>query len=601
MNWLDMRCSLVVYPANELLAAGWRLSRSCWIALAVLYCVQLTAVAQPTSHQIRLELVQPTPVPFVHTTGSTGQRYVVEPMTAGLALFDYDGDGLIDVYLLNGVMLPKTPADGPHWFDRLVNNQAATEAAEPLRGNRLYRNLGQWRFEDVTDAAGVGKMGYGLGVVAGDLNNDGYPDLYVSNFGPNDAYLNQGDGTFTEATETLGLLDSGLSGGGRFGAGVCLLDIDNDGNLDLYCANYQEFTFDKHFQKQIGEHFYHPGPQDFPPAPDLLFRNLGDGRFQDISQEAGINSKAAPGMGVIAADFNADGAIDIFVANDSYPNFLFINDGSGHFSEEALISGVAFDRLGRSNGNMGVDCGDFDNDGLLDLFTTTYQDEMPVLYRQLADGIFEDATHRVRIAPALLPHVNWGTGFIDLDHDGHKDLYVACGHFMDNIQYLDDRTAVKVSDFVLQNNGLGGFVDVTQASGVADFPLESSRGAAFDDLDNDGGVDVVVLNSDAPPSFIRNQSTVQNWVVCELIGTASNRSAAGAVLQLTCGGVTQTAAVHVGRGYQSHYGTRVHFGLGNQSTFQFTIRWPCGLVQEFESQEANRLFRVIEGDPRLYP
>lgn len=591
-----MRCSVDVSPAKGLSPAGWLLNRSCSIAFAGWCGLQSFAVAQPPPDPIRLELVQPTPVPFLHTTGSTGQRYVVEPMSAGLALFDYDGDGLIDVYLLNGAMLPKTPQAGPVWLDKLLTNQDATQAAGPPRSNRLYRNLGNWQFEDVTEATGVGDPGYGLGVVAGDLNNDGQPDLYVSNFGPNVAYLNNGDGTFTEATETLGLSD-----GGRFGAGVCLLDIDNDGNLDLYCANYQEFTFDKHFQKQIGEHFYHPGPQDFPPAHDLLFRNLGDGRFQDISQAAGINEKAAPGMGVIAADFNADGAVDIFVANDSFPNFLFINDGSGHFSEEALISGVAFDRLGRSNGNMGVDCGDFDNDGLLDLFTTTYQDEMPVLYRQLADGFFDDATHRVRIAPALLPHVNWGTGFIDLDNDGHKDLYVACGHFMDNIQYLDDRTAVKVSDFVLHNNGLGAFVNATQASGVAGFPLESSRGAAFDDLDNDGRVDVVVLNSDARPSFIRNQSTLQNWVACELIGTASNRNAAGAVLQLTCGGVTQTAAVHAGRGYQSHYGTRVHFGLGDRSTFQLTIRWPSGLVQDFESQEVNRLLRVIEGDPRLYP
>jgi enediyne biosynthesis protein E4 len=520
---------------------------------------------------IALGLLKPTPVPFQHTIGASGKRYVVEPMTAGLALFDYDGDGFIDVYFVNGAPLPGTPK------------------VDPQPTNRLYRNLGDWHFVDVTEAAHVGDTGYGLGVAAGDIDNDGDPDIYVSNFEKDVFFLNNGDGTFTEAAT-----DCGLDDGNRFGAGVCMLDIDNDGNLDIYCANYQYFTFDKHFQQTIGDYQYHPGPHDFPPADDLLFHSSGDGTFTDVSASCGIRVKPAPGMGVVSADFDGNGAADILVANDSFPNFLFLNDGTGKFSEEALIAGVALDRLARPNGNMGVDCGDVDNDGMLDIFTTTYQDEMPVLYQQVAPGVFEDTTNRAKIASGMLPHVTWGLGIVDFDNDADKDIYVACGHFLDNIQHLDDRTSVKVNNFVMENNGRGVFEDVTEAVGAAVEPIESSRGAAFDDLNNDGLIDIVVINSDSAPSFIENRSPAQHWIAFELVGTQSSRDAAGAIVRVRTDLQTQMAVVHLGRSYQSHFGTRLHFGLGKQTAGEVEIRWPSGTVQKSSFSEANQVFRIIE-------
>jgi hypothetical protein len=536
------------------------------------------AMAQVDLAEFQLKLMQPKTIPFVHSTGATGQRYVVEPMSAGLALFDYDGDGLIDVYLLNGAPLP-------------LNAESRTH--EP---NRLYRNLGNWLFQDVTASAGVGDYGYGLGVVAGDTDNDGDLDLYVTNFGENVFYVNNGDGSFSKRTT-----ESGLSDGGKFGAGACLLDIDSDGDNDLYCANYQKFTFDKHFQQRIGDYFFHPGPRDFPAEDDLLFENMGDGTFRDISVQSGIRVQPAPGMGVIAGDFNGDRWPDIFVCNDSFANFLFINDGKGKFTEEALISGLAFDRLGKANGNMGVDSGDFDNDGKVDLLTTTYQNEMPVLYRQIDSGLFEDATNTSRIAPELYPHVNWGTGFVDFNNDGNKDLYIACGHFLDNIKHLDDRTSVEVHNYVLVNQGNGRFVDASQSTKSDVAPIESSRGAAFDDLDNDGRVDIVVLNSDAPVSVIQNISKTKNWVAFHLVGVKCNRDAAGAVLRLRAGSLTQTSIVHLGRGYQSHFGTRIHFGMSDFEQFSLDILWPNGKSQSFDSSQLNRMFQIIEGDAELHP
>ncbi len=546
----------------------------CWICC---FAAHELAMAQVDLAEFRLTLMKPEAIGFVHSSGASGQRYVIEPMSAGLALFDYDGDGLIDVYLLNGAPLPLTTGARTH---------------EP---NRLYRNLGNWRFEDVTERAGVGDLGYGLGVVAGDADNDGDIDLYVTNFGDNVYYVNNGDGTFSEQTAPAGLSD-----GGKFGAGACFVDIDRDGDLDLYCANYQQFTFDKHFQQRIGEHLFHPGPKDFPAEHDLLFENMGDGTFRDISDQSGIRVDPAPGMGVIAGDFNGDQWPDIFVCNDSFANFLFINDGKGKFTEEALISGLAFDRLGKANGNMGVDCGDFDNDGKIDLFTTTYQNEMPVLYRQIESGIFEDVTNTSQIEPALYPHVNWGTGFVDVNNDGHKDLYIACGHFLDNIKYLDDRTSVKLHNYVLANLGNRKFADASQSTKSDVSPVESSRGAAFDDLNNDGRVDVVVLNSDAPASVIQNNSKSNNWVAFELVGVNCNRDAAGAVLRLRCQSSTQTAMIHLGRGYQSHFGTRVHFGICDCTQFSLEILWPHGTAQKLESERVNQLYRVIEGEDQLY-
>ncbi len=358
-------------------------------------------------------------IQFVHSTGASGQRYIVETVVAGLALFDYDNDGYLDIYFLNGRPLPGT-----------------SESAQ-LR-NALYRNNGDWTFTDVTLAAGVAGTGYGMGVAAADYDEDGDDDLYIANFGQNNFYVNNGDGTFTESTTS-----AGLHRDDAFGTGVVWLDIDSDGDLDLYAGSYVQFKFDQHKTRTIAGHQFHPGPAAYPPALHDLFRNEGDGTFTNISQSSGIGASAGPGMGAIAFDADDDHDIDLFVCNDGKANFLFINDGHGKFTEQAYLAGVAVDRAGTPNGNMGVDAADVDGDGLLDLLTTDYQDELPVLYRNQGAGLFEDMTTRAKIDVGLLPHVKWGVGLIDIDNDADRDAFIACGHFLDNIRLIDDRTDLK--------------------------------------------------------------------------------------------------------------------------------------------------------------
>jgi hypothetical protein len=529
-----------------------------------------------------IEMLGDSGIEFVHENGASGERYVVEPMSSGIALFDFDSDGLIDIYFVNGSPLNPSPEQ--------------SQSSQDKSRNRLYRNLGNWKFEDVTDSAGVGDESYGLGAVAGDYDNDGDLDLYVSNFGPNVFYENNGDGSFTAwPNDTL------IANGSRFSAGVCFVDVDRDGNLDLYVANYQKFTFDKHFQQRIGDYLFHPGPKDFPAEDHFLYRNLGDGTFVDFSDNAGIRVTPKPGMGVIAGDFNGDDAPDIFVANDSFANFFFINDGTGRFTEDAAISGVAIDRAGRANGNMGIEAADLNGDLLVDFFTTTYQDEMPVLYKQIVDGLFEDATHISKVEPMLYPHVSWGIGLEDFDNDADRDIYIACGHFLDNIQFIDDRTKVRVRNFLLRNDGTGRFEDATEQAGVALQVEESSRGAGFDDLDNDGRIDIVVLNSQAKPQLLRNQvsskesSIAKNrWLQVQLVGTKSNRDAAGAKVLIETERGRQIAMVHLGRGYQSHYGARLHFGLGEANTATIEVLWPSGEKSTHSVDNLNSQLQIVE-------
>jgi enediyne biosynthesis protein E4 len=541
------------------------------IPILILFVGHLAA--QQNETKIRLDdATNQSNIGFVHSDGSSGRRYVVEPFTAGLAIFDYDGDGYLDIYFLNGSALP------------------GSKFEKPLQ-SALYRNNGNWTFTDVSATSGTNASSYALGVVAGDYDSDGDVDLYVTNFGPNTFFENNGDGTFADRTA-----EAGLGGGEKFSAGVAMLDIEGDGDLDIYCANYQQFDFSQHKIRMIGSYQFHPGPLDYPPAKPMLFRNEGDGTFADISQQSGVSQYAAPGMGVIAGDFDSDGDSDIFVANDNYPNFLFINDGRGNFAEQAALRGVAVDRNGRANGNMGVEWADFDGDGLLDFFTTTYQDEMPVLYRHVGDGYFEDATNLAKVDHGLLPHVTWGVGAVDFDNDADKDIFITTGHFMDNIQYITDRTSMKVANFLLENNGKGRFLNVTKQAGAGLQIIECSRGSGHDDLDNDGKLDVVVANFNAAPSLLRNSTVTDNhWIELRLVGRTMNREAIGARVTVDASGMRQTQFVHAGRGYQSHYGTRLHFGLGqHRGPIQIQIEWQKNSVQDFEIRQVDQEVCLIE-------
>jgi hypothetical protein len=538
---------------------------------------QQVAGQQEAAHSIQLQdVTSATAIRFRHTDGSCGQRYIVENMTAGLALLDYNGDGLIDIYFVNGAPTRGCIVDAP-----------------PT--NALYRNDGNWRFTDVTQQAGVGDTGFGLGVAVGDYDNDGHPDIYVSNFGPNVLYHNQGDGTFTNVTA-----EAGVGAGNKFGAGTCFLDIEGDGDLDLFCANYVNFTYENHVSRTVHGFPQYAGPKDYESVADILFRNNGDGTFTDISDEAGIAQYQGSGMGTVCLDYDNDGDTDIVVVNDVQANFLYQNDGAGKFDEVGTLVGVAYNGDGDALGSMGVDCGDYDNDGWLDLFQTSYAGELPVLYRNTGIGFFEDVTRATGAGTSTLPHVNWGTGFVDFDNDGRRDLYIANGHLQDNIQEYDDSTAFEVRNTLLRNTGEAGFADISNVSGDGLLVKKSSRGIGLDDLDNDGDVDVVVLNARSEPSILRNDSrTGHHWMQIQLRGVTSNRDGVGARVCVIAGDLSQWAEVHSGRGYQSHFGTRLHFGVGPRPRVdRVVVRWIGGKTEAFEDLTVDQLLILTEGQGR---
>ncbi len=541
----------------------------------VVFCVFSGA---PANGQIVFsDVTKETGITFVHTDGGSGRRYVMETVSAGLALFDFDGDGNTDVYFLNGAPLKGTNSD-----------------TRP--SNALYRNEGGWKFTEVTEKAGVGDPGYGLGVAVGDYDNDGDPDIYVNNYGPNVLYRNNGDGTFTEVTK-----EAGVDNGFQVGAGACFLDMDKDGDLDLFVSVYLDFSYEKHVVTTAKGFPVYANPRFFAPLPDTLYRNNGDGTFTDVSRESGVANHAGWGMGTVCGDYDNDGDTDIFVANDVGENFLFDNDGTGRFEEVGLITGTAYDLHGDEQGSMGVDCGDYDNDGLLDFYVTSYQGQLATLYRNLSDRMFEDVTLTTGAGMGTLAHVTWGNGFVDFNNDGFRDIFVACGHLQDNVEQFDDTTTYSAQNIMLMNTGDGKFVDVSERSGDGMKVKLSSRGAGFDDLDNDGDVDVVILNSRREPTILRNESPSKgHWLQIRLRGAKTNPDGVGAQTEVTAGDLTLLDEVHSGRGYQSHYGTRLHFGLGNRKKVdRIKVRWIGGDIDVFENVAVDQFLIITQDSKNL--
>lgn len=551
---------------------------SCLVSLS--WIAVLAAAAEAAGPIVFRDMLPASGISFRHTDGSSGQRYIVETVTAGLATFDYNSDGLIDIYFLNGAPLQGTR------FER------------PPR-NALYRNDGDWRFTDVTDEAGVGDTGFGLGVAVADYDNDGDADIYVNNFGPNVLYRNNGDGTFTDITAA-----AGVANGHKVGAGTCFLDADADGDLDLYAANYVKFTYENHVPRSMDGYPQYAGPKDYDPEPDVLYRNEGDGTFTDASAESDVGTVAGTGMGMVCGDIDADGDTDIFILNDVAGNFLFQNDGTGRFEEISLLAGVGYNLDGHELGSMGVDCADYDNDGRLDFFMTSYSGEYPVLYCNMGEAVFEDATLVSGAGAGCFPHVNWGTGFGDFDNDGYRDLFVANGHLQDNIDLYDDTTSFAVKNVLLRNTGAGRFIDVSDQAGDGLQIALSSRGAALDDLDNDGRIDVVVLNARREPTLLLNDTPFngRHWLQVQLRGTKANRDGVGARVTLTSGDLTLVDEVHSGRGYQGHFGTRLHFGLGTcDRVDRLEVRWIGGQTNVLEVLPADRLIVVTEESSKAAP
>jgi enediyne biosynthesis protein E4 len=523
-------------------------------------------------------------IAFKHESSPTTQKYLVETMGGGVALIDYDGDGWLDVFFTNGAELLDPMPRG-----------AEPKKAHPRYANRLYRNTRDGRFEDVTERAGVGGgHGYGMGAAVGDYDNDGRPDLYVTNYGENILYHNEGDGRFRDVTARAGVAAGGWSASAGF------FDYDADGRLDLFVTRYVDFTFDAN--PYCGER--RPGyreychPRSFKGLTDVLYRNNGDGTFTDVTQQAGLGRLVGKGLGVTFADYDADGRVDVFVANDGVPGFLLRNDGKGRFEEVGLSAGVGYNEEGTAVAGMGADLADYDNDGRPDLFVSTLSGETYSLYRNRGDGSFEYVTGPSGVASVTLAHSGWGTKLFDFDNDGWKDIFVAQGHVLDTIELTSDHLKYAEPPLLLRGHD-GRFVDAGGEAGGAFRHPWAGRGAAFGDLDNDGDIDVVVSNCGQRPYVLRNDGGSRRpWLGLELVGTKSNRDGLGAVVKtVTESGLTQLHTVSTASSYLSASDKRVLVGLGGAARARLVeIRWPSGAVERLENVRANEWLKVREGD-----
>lgn len=508
---------------------------------------------------------------FVHNYDGHGEKFIVEEVAGGIGSLDFDLDGWIDVYFLNGASIPLEPDSSP--------------------SNALFRNLGGMRFVDVTSESHTGDILFSMGVAIADYNRDGFPDIFVTNFGQNMLYKNNGDGTFEDTTMSAKLVVTN-----QLGSGACFLDADRDGLLDLYVGNYVKSPVEKNVKRTTEGFPSYPGPLDFQTEPDWFFHNEGDGTFSDQTTKVGLSAYSSTSMGVISADFDDDGDPDLLVVNDVDRNLLFENDGTGRFEEVGILRGVAFSFDGRRNGNMGVDCADYNGDGKLDFFVTTFSNELPVLYKNDGSGNFEDVTIESGAGAGLLPHANWGNAFFDVENDGDQDLIVANGHTDPNVSQWAYTTSWKVKNTMLLNLGTGRFKDISPYCGSGLKAVESSRGLVVEDFDNDGDVDVIILNALAGPTVIRNDSRVGfNWLQLELKGKSACRDGTGSRVTIELMNKQLIQEVHSGRGYQSSYGQRLCFGLGEATQVpKLRVRWSDGAIEEFENIQSNQLLILVQ-------
>jgi enediyne biosynthesis protein E4 len=505
------------------------------------------------------------------------QKYILETIGCGCAFIDYDNDGWMDIFLLCGTRLEGNP-DG------------AT--------NRLYKNNRDGTFTDVTEKAGLQASGWASAVCVGDYNNDGFDDIFCTYFGQNRLYRNNGDGTFTDVTQAASLLNAQP----RWGAGCSFLDYNRDGHLDLFVSNYVRFSF---------EHAPVPGentncnwkgipvicgPRGLPTGTHSLYRNNGDGTFTDVSQEAGIaDATKTYGMTVVTADLDEDGWPDIYVACDSTPSLLFLNNHDGTFREEGVLRGVALSDDGAEQAGMGVGIGDYDLDGHLDLFKTHFADDANGLYHNDGTGNFDDVTRTSRLGVETR-YVGWGAGIVDLDNDGYPDLFMVTGNVYPDVERKLPQYPSKTPRAVFRNLGNRTFEELQDEAGPGVAAAHCSRGCAFGDFDNDGDVDVLIVNLNEPPSLLRNDlKGSRNWLKVKLEGVKSNRSAIGARVLVHCGGRTQTQSVLSQSSFYSCNDPRLHFGLGSVTVADVEIYWPNGLHETLKRVAANQMITVREG------
>ncbi len=537
------------------------------------------AAARPQRPQIFFADVQAdSGIGYRNVSGDPTKRYIMSSLGSGACLFDFDKDGRLDLYLANG---------GPLRGSLPV----------PAAGNMLYRNLGGWRFADVTDRGGADAAAWSMGCAVGDIDNDGFDDLFVSNIGENLLFRNQGDGTFT-----LSPLPSGPRGD-LFSTSSAFFDADGDGYLDLYVTNYvggdlAALPPPSACGTWLGLAVF-CGPRGLEAAPDAYFRNRGDGSFTDATGAAGFGAvEAAFGLGIVVGDYDDDGDIDVYVANDSVPNYLFENDGTGQFTEVALFTGTAYNAAGLPQAGMGVDMGDIDGDGRLDMFVTNFSHDTNTPYLNLGNGLFADETDRAGLATSTWFYLGWATRIGDFDNDGNNDVFVVNGHVYPEVDAAALRTTYAQRNQVLWNDGGPRLVEreISPQDGLSN--VRSSRGAAFGDVDNDGDLDAIIVNIDDLPDVLRNeQGTSNHWVTFALVGKRSNRNAIGARVRVTTASRTLVGEVRPSGSYLSSNDVRVHFGLGAADHIErVVVRWPSGRVDSFENVAANQTITIKESE-----
>ncbi|HIC96626.1 TPA: CRTAC1 family protein, partial [Candidatus Bipolaricaulota bacterium] len=475
-------------------------------------------------------------VVFLHRNGASGRYYHPEAHGGGAAWLDYDSDGDIDLYVVNSAELP-----------------GRTYEVKPI--NHLYRNNGDGTFTDVTGEAGVGDPSYGIGCSVSDYDNDGDEDIYVTNLGRNILYRNNGDGTFTDVTDVAGVGDEGM------GVGSVWLDYNSDGYLDLFVGNYIDAPIEKHPWCGAGNIRLFCSPRVFDGAPDVLYRNNGDGTFTDVAEEAGVFTKEGKDLGIVCLDYDNDGDVDIYIANDQTPNFLYRNNGDGTFTEVGLEAGVSVSREGIEQAGMGVDAGDYDNDGDMDLIVGNFQQETTTLYQNEGGGFFEDLSYEAGIGTVTLSYLTFGIGFLDYDNDGDQDIFTANGHIHYDISKIDPAQSYPQRDLLFQNKGDGTFADVSLESGEYFRQRYVGRGVAFGDYDNDGDTDIFIVNSNERAVLLRNDGGSQNnWIALKLVGTQSNRDGVGARIKVWAHALFQMDELKSGSSYASGDDLRMHFG-----------------------------------------
>ena len=567
-RWLPQ---LIAFAAACLLSSGWGTGS---------FRVKAQATkAQGRTHSAKAETAQAaTPrfvdvtakagITFVHASAATPEKYMFETFGSGVAWIDFDSDGFVDLYFVNSA---------------------------PGSANALYRNNGDGTFKDVTQPSGTAasdNRAYKTGVAVGDYDNDGHPDLYVTAFGPNRLLRNLGNGRFTDVTAAAGV----AGGANEWSTSTGFLDYDRDGDLDLYVANYVDFRMDENpwcGTRQPGYRMY-CNPTIFDGVADRLFRNNGDGTFTDVSKQAGIANPAGKGLGVVFCDFDRDADVDIYVANDLVRNFLYRNNGDGTFQDVAYAAGVGFDSNGKPQAGMGVDCGDVDGNGFPELFVTNFSEELNTLYENRGDGLFEDVTQRAGLGSGFLP-LGFGTKFFDIDNDGDLDIHVTNGHVIDNIKLYQSKLSYEQPDLLYENIG-GRFKDVSAESGPALRAARVGRGLAVADFDNDGKVDVAITSLGRKAVLLRNVAPAAgHWLQIRAEGSKSNRFGLGTTVRVQTPGRLQVREINNAASYLSSNDTRLHVGLGDAAAVQqLDIQWSSGLRQTLTGVKANQILIVKE-------